>query len=363
MEPGEEGFEVSVIHLSGESSSAYIKTGADGQVPEVSVSSLQGAIAAKLGGDVSDFQLLDADCSRVLEGDTSVHTLQEAGEEEKRVATVYIIKHKTLLRHEEEGKREWRKVAAGLQNAEIDDDAMLRCLCDFLDKFPALVNWQNSATEGSAEKPLLLFATESMASRELRQHCVDELLRRGARVKIRHSRGYLLTILRSCAGGCAFLEYLEEKESEYEKYEREAVKAWRDVSSKLCAETRSPAKDEAEMATVMNDFCAKFPEMVNFQSNHAVDEKEEPYGLFGYASLMSFAGGRSTSKKDVAEGRRTSVMLLLAHGARVDMQHAGQTSMVWMQQRGSLIVNWLQEQLKKPLPAQQAFNFNFERAA
>jgi len=192
---------------------------------------------------------------------------------------------------------------------------------------------------------------------------VDELLRRGGRVHIRHQDGFLVEAAKK--SGSAFADYLQTKQKEFAAYERRAVNAWRDVSSKLCGETSQQVHDENEMTCIVLEFCKKYPEMVNFQSNHAVVADEEPYGYFGYAPLVAFAGaGASSSRRRRGRGdadgdvRKGSAQELMRHGARVDMFHGGKKSLEWLGIEGSLLVDWFNKQLKAPVPNQETFTFS-----
>merc|ERR1712062_853720 len=150
------------------------------------------------------------------------------------------------------------------------------------------------------------------------QQCVDELLGRGARVHIRHAHGFLLE--HAADSGSAFCEQLQGKMREFRDYETEAIRAWRDVSSKLCGETCEPVTDEDEMTRIVKVFCEKYPAMVNFQNNHACNRTtDEPYGYFGYAPLLAFSGGRACrvrrgASDDMETTRFGSFQELLRHG-------------------------------------------------
>merc|ERR1712228_671954 len=108
-------------------------------------------------------------------------------------------------------------------------------------------------------------------------------------VRIRHKQGYLVDYVRE--SGSAFSEYLSQKMDEFKDYEKSAIAAWREGSSKLCGECEGSAPDDTEMLRIVVDFCQQFPEMVNFQNNHAVRSADDvPMGYFEYAPLISFAG-------------------------------------------------------------------------
>eukprot|EP00931_Biecheleriopsis_adriatica_P019163 TRINITY_DN13159_c0_g1_i1.p1 TRINITY_DN13159_c0_g1~~TRINITY_DN13159_c0_g1_i1.p1 ORF type:complete len:413 (+),score=84.28 TRINITY_DN13159_c0_g1_i1:63-1241(+) len=344
--------QVQILLLSGETfSEAFAQQ-------QVTVHDLKRAIASKFELTLFEFKLTSADCDETAEdallshlSSNSTSSLSESTG--TNVLSLYMVKGPTTLAdYEDKAVEEWRDLATKLQDKAIDDTSMHFYVCKFLDKYPALINWQTRCSEGQPFKPLLSFAVNSFDSTELRQLCVDELIRRGARVRIRHEQGFLIEEARR--SNSAFVHYLEQKEKELSKYEKESIEAWRSVSSRLCGETRNPVDDEEEMTKIVVDFCSKYPDMVNFQNNHAVDEGSDiPYGYFGYAPLLSFAG---------VQGRRKgSVEALLRHGARVDTEHGSRTSMEWLQSEGSQLVGWLQEQLQAPMPLQAAFNL--ERSA
>merc|ERR1712039_913010 len=95
------------------------------------------------------------------------------------------------------------------------------------------------------------------------------------------------------------------------------------------------------MSLIVRRFCEAHPEMVNFQNNHAADKDDHPYGYFGYAPLISFAGAQKCRQrrgggKEDATVRHGSVQELFRHGARLDMLHGGRTSLQWMESEGSL---------------------------
>merc|ERR1712187_109352 len=102
-------------------------------------------------------------------------------------------------------------------------------------------------------------------------------------------------------------------------HEQDALAAWRNVSSKLCGETHEPVNDEAVMTGIVDDFCNKYPEMVNFQNNHAVNHSNDaPYGYFGYSPLITFAGAQACRRRrgrgdDDMETRKGSLQSLLRH--------------------------------------------------
>jgi hypothetical protein len=264
------------------------------------------------------------------------------------------------------GLAKWREVAAALANHDLGDTDVLELLKEFLDAYPAMVNLQQTEvaeTKPTAvPQPLLLFAVRHAQNTTCRQNCVDELLRRGARVHIRHQDGFLVDVAK--ISGSAFVEYLQTKQKEFEMYEQHAVTAWRDVSSKLCGETSQQVHGEKEMTRIVQEFCKKYPEMVNFQSNHALGPNEVPYGYFGYAPLIAFAGAQACRRRRTGRGdedgdvRKGSAQELMRHGARVDMYHGGKTALQWLQAEGSLLVDWFNKQLKAPLPEQEAFEFS-----
>lgn len=287
-----------------------------------------------------------------------------------RSVTMTIIKvPMTLERFEEKSVEEWRGLAKQLQSKTITDDAMLVYLCTFLDKYPALINWQTTLEAEAAGpfKPLLSFAVEACPSTEWRQQCVDELLKRGARIHIRHEQGFLIDM--AGASGSAFVPYLKQKAQQFKVYEARALASWRAVSSQLCGETNNPVADEAAMTRNVAVFCVTHPEMVNFQNNHAVNEStDEPYGYFRYSPLISFAGAQACRRRRGGNGedenvRRGSVEVLLKHGTRVDSTHGGHTAMEWMKQEGSQMIAWLQDQLAAPIPWQEPYHFRGSGAA
>eukprot|EP00440_Ansanella_granifera_P028433 gb/GFBE01030897.1/.p1 GENE.gb/GFBE01030897.1/~~gb/GFBE01030897.1/.p1 ORF type:complete len:387 (+),score=93.36 gb/GFBE01030897.1/:1-1161(+) len=349
--------EVAVLPLSGESFEAST-------LENATIFSLKEQISMQLELNPGDFQLVASGCERMLQDSELVSSLTV--EREGELPSVCIIRHTTLERDEQKALAAWCDVAEGLQNtAEIKDEVMLDKLCQFLDMYPALVNWQTSCELKPSDKvckPLLSFAVDAAAAVEARQLCVEELLKRGARVDIRHVQSSLLERARET--GSAYCAYLETMASERRAHEMEALSAWRNVSSKLCGECMTPVDDEAEMTKIVSDFCTKYPEMVNFQNNHAVGADGAPYGYFGYATLLSFAGAhmcrrrrRRGQEPDKDSARQGAVFALLQHGARVDVHHAGKTSMEWMREEGSLLMEWLERQLQAPAPAREAFEF------
>jgi len=322
----------------------------------VNLGVLKAELASKVDGlDAGEFRLV-AGTQKLSTDNTSIGELVGV---EGEPLTLCVAKFTPLRRREAHAHAEWHELAASLTDQSIGDDELLLRLSSFLDEHPALVNVQ-FAHKG-VFKSLLGHAVEAAPSLASRQHCVDELLRRGARVRIRHAQGFLLD--QAIASKSAFVEFLAAKEKEFAAYEAEALQAWRNVSSKLCGETRHVAKDDEEMTCIIRDFCEKHPEMVNFQNNHAVGENDEPYGYFGYAPLMSFAGAQSCRRRrggseEDANVRLGSMQTLLQHGARVDMQHGNKSSLEWLESEGSMLVSWVTAQLLEPVPEQARFTFS-----
>jgi hypothetical protein len=352
-----DGTRVSMLCISGEVIDAVVR--ADG-----TILGLKQAVGSRLQLSLFDFHLCvisddaPAKDSMLVSSCTAddFHSSKEASTG-RRVTMSLVKSILTLQRFEEKSEDEWREIASQLQCESVDDETMLACLRIFLDKYPALINWQWSLSDVPDNDPnsfrsLLGFAVEKCSSCQLRQRSVDELLERGARVHIRHHHGFLIDLAK--ASGSAFVDYLEQKAKEFRLHEKASLVAWRDVSSKLCGETRRVVSDEDSMAQIVSDFCIKYPEMVNFQNNHAVDERtDEPYGYFGYAPLLPFAGVSGDTRK-------ISVDVLLQHGARIDMQHGGATSMEWLRRERSELRERLQEVLAMPAPPQASFKFNRE---
>lgn len=354
------GLRVSIASLSGEVFQAIVQD-------DATMISLKQAVAAKLQFSIFDFQLIVIGCETVpcdsaLVGALPVGETEVSGA--RAMLSMCIVKTPTTLEsYEAKGLEEWIAVTNKLQNKTIDDHTMLSHLSAFLDKFPALINWQSGQGNSRGSfKALLSFAVDSFERTEMRQQCVDELIQRGARIHIRHSQGFLIE--QAQESGSAFVSFLEQKSKDFKSYEKEAVVAWRQVSSKLCGETSQPVNDEDEMTRIVGEFCTKYPEMVNFQNNHAVDSSTDvPRGYFAYAPLITFAGGQHCRRRrgGAAEGEHTrkgAVQELLRHGARVDTEHGGRTSMDWMMQEGSLLVDWFNTQLSDPMPALAPFNFD-----
>jgi len=356
----DEGIQVSILSMSGESFGVSVPK-------DTSIKFLKQAVAVQCGLEASDFQLTaggimlndDMLVCKVTAGDI---LSSDSDATVSKTVSMYMVRHTTLERFEQRSLQEWREVAAELKNHEVDDEMALIRLRTFLDNYPELVNWQHYFTvDAKVAKPLLSFAVESVTSTKLRRQCVDELIQRGARVSIRHAKGYLVDRARD--SGSAFVDYLEGKATEYMEYEKESIAAWRQVSAELCGECMERVQDEVQMTTIVKDFCTKYPELVNFQSNHAGNRSTgEPYGYFGYSPLIAFAGaqhcrrmsGQNLGDKTVRKG---AVEELLKSGARVDMQHGGRTAIEWMQAEGSHLVEWLQAQLRAPAPLRAPFVF------
>lgn len=337
---------------------------------DVLVCSLKQAISTRCDLSVFDFQLvaMEGNTPTVAE-DRMLISRFVADEVTKSIQMTMIKTLMSLERYEEKSFEEWREVAQKLQRFDIDDVTVLADLRIFLDKYPTLVNFQSSFQTSSELKesglrrvcckPLLGYAVSGCGHKHLRQQCVDELLKRGARVHIRHETGFLIDQARPSA----FEYYLLQKKREFQTHERKAIAAWRDVSSKLCGEASTQVHNEDNMAKIVSEFCKKYPEMVNFQNNHAVNnETDEPLGYFEYSPLLSFAGAHACRRrrggpKDNETTRRASITELLKHGARVDIFHGGRTSLEWMTAEGSLSVNWIKEQLEAPMVAQDPFVF------
>jgi len=319
-----------------------------------------GVLKAELASKVDDLNvgefLLVAGTRGPPTDDTTVGELASL---EGEPLSLCVAKFTSLRTREARAKADWHELAAALRDQSIGDDDVLSRLCVFLDEHPALVNVQ-FACDG-AFKPLLGHAVEATPSLGSRQRCVDELLRRGARVRIRHDAGFLVDQAR--ASKSAFVDFLSAKDEEFASYEAEALQAWRNTSSKLCGETSDRVEDEEEMTRIVRAFCEKHPEMVNFQNNHAVGARDHPYGYFGYAPLITFAGGQHCRRRrggpeEDAKVRLGSVQTLLEHGARVDMQHGGKTTLEWCESEGSLLLPWFEAQLLQPTPEQACFNFS-----
>lgn len=322
--------------------------------------SLKQSIAERFGFSVFDVQLvLIEDDAPMVADDRMLVCKMPIDSETNKVKMSIVRTPTTVKRYEEKGLEEWQEIAAKLQRLDIDDTAMLVHLRRFLDMYPALINWQGNAS--APFMPLLGYAVCTCCNTEIRQQCVDELIQRGARVDIRHQSGFLIDL--ALGSRSAFTEYLSQKKREFQKYEKTALAAWRDVSSKLCGEASVQVHNEEEMTRIVSEFCATYPEMVNFQSNHVVDERtDEPLGYFGYAPLLSFAGGHACRRRrggpdEDTSTRRGSAAVLLAYGARVDTSHGGRTLMEWLKAEDSKLVDWLKEQLEAPLQTQQPFKF------
>jgi hypothetical protein len=338
----------------------------------VMILGLKKAIAAHMGLSIFDFGLI-AKGEEAPARDSRLVCMCQLSNIDKmtmvRTVKMTVVKSLfTLQSHEEKSHAEWLEIAHKLQDRNVNDDTALVHLRAFLDKYPALINWQVEATNLGQKtiKPLLSHAVENCLDTQLRQQCVDELLNRGARVNIRHWRGFLIDSAR--VTNSAFVSYLEAKREDFKAYEKKAISAWRDVSSKLCGECAKADRvyDEAEMRSIVAKFCTEFPEMVNFQNNHVCARKtDEPRGYFGYATLMTFAGLRACSacrvrtgrSEDDADVRKASVEELLKHGARVDVFHGGKSCLEWMEEEGSPLVGSLKDRLESPVPPQESFSF------
>jgi len=340
----------------------------------VMVLGLKKAIAAHMGLSISDFGLI-AKGEKSPARDSRLVCMCQLSNLDKMtmVRTVKMTMVKSLLTlqcYEENSHAEWLEIAHKLQDRNVNDDTALVHLHAFLDKYLALINWQVEATNLGQKtiKPLLSHAVENCLDTQLRQQCVDELLNRGARVHIRHWRGFLIDSAR--VTNSAFVSYLEAKRDDFKAYEKKAISAWRDVSSKLCGECAKADRvyDEAEMRSIVAKFCTEYPEMVNFQNNHVCARKtDEPRGYFGYASLMTFAGARACRvrrgrSEDDADVQKGSVEELLKHGARVDAfqwKSPLKSCLEWMEEEGSPLVHVgsLKDRLELPVPPQESFSF------
>jgi hypothetical protein len=345
--------QVSIMSLSGENMRVNVQD-------NVTLDSLKRAIVLKLGLTVYEDFHLAVIGSETLPDDSALVSHLPVSHD--AMVCMSIVKVPiTLRRYEEKSFEEWREVASQLESRDIDDDSMLICLRAFLDKYPALINWQPLCEGTTHYWPLLYYAVQSFDITSLRQQCVDELLKRGARVHIRHDAGFLLEHARQ--KGSAFVEYLSGKAQEFKAYEEKAILEWRAVSSKLCGETSAQVQDEEEMTRIVMQFCTGYPEMVNFQNNHACNAStDQPYGYFAYAPLMSFAGAQACRRRSGSSGetenvRRGAVQELLKHGARVHTHHGNKTSLDWMKAEGSLLTDWLETQLCSPMPPQMPFKF------
>mmetsp|Transcript_23595 Transcript_23595/g.42635 ORF Transcript_23595/g.42635 Transcript_23595/m.42635 type:complete len:367 (-) Transcript_23595:251-1351(-) len=346
------GHQVSIVPMSGEP--LEVKVG-----PDVTMNQLKVAVAEKKRIEECDFYLIPVGQHSLPVGTALVSSVAEGD-----VTIMCMARHRTLEKYESEAGKAWQQLAATLQNQDVDDATALVSLRSFLDSYPSLINFQARYADAKDFKPLLSFAIEGVRDISLRQQCVDTLLSSGARVHIRHSHGFLVDEAEK--SGSAFFEYLKSKKDEHEQYEAEAIAAWRNVSSKLCGETSTPVYDEGEMTKIVTDFCQQYPAMVNFQNNHACDASDDrPYGYFGYAPLLAFAGGRACRERRGHEGeseisRLTAFQALLRHGARVDVEHGGKNVLEWMKSEGSHIAEWLECQFKLPMPEHVPFEFTKE---
>eukprot|EP00928_Gymnodinium_smaydae_P093915 TRINITY_DN78287_c0_g1_i1.p1 TRINITY_DN78287_c0_g1~~TRINITY_DN78287_c0_g1_i1.p1 ORF type:complete len:368 (-),score=65.73 TRINITY_DN78287_c0_g1_i1:68-1171(-) len=345
------GVLVTILCLTGESITASVRE-------DVTIDQLKLAVAEKLQIGTDDFALVDLNRQASLGGDVVVSSCAEGGES----VSLLMARHTTLEKYEIEAGNAWQEMARTLQDVSVDDATAHEQLREFLTSYPALINYQMFVGSEKKFKPLLSFAVEGIKDVALRQKCVDELIARGARVHTRHAHGFLIE--EAEASESAFVPYLKGKVEELKTYETEAIAAWRNVSSKLCGETRFRVSDENEMTQIVEDFCVKYPNMVNFQNNHACDdETDRPYGYFGYAPLLAFSGGRACRARRGAAEEEThitrlgSFQTLLKHGARVDIQHGGKDVLEWMRDEGSGLVEWLEEQFKKPMPEHVPFEF------
>eukprot|EP00930_Biecheleria_cincta_P064940 TRINITY_DN5063_c0_g1_i1.p1 TRINITY_DN5063_c0_g1~~TRINITY_DN5063_c0_g1_i1.p1 ORF type:complete len:402 (-),score=82.37 TRINITY_DN5063_c0_g1_i1:49-1224(-) len=357
------GIPIVILSFAGESLEAVVQR-------NVTILDLKRELAARFELTVFDFQIC------VVGDDAPAHDSMlvnkwynlEVGsspadvENAEPVSFCMVKVPMTLERYEENSLQDWRDIAGMLENSDLSDSEVLCHLKAFLSKHAALINWQSSCIAGSPNlKPLLRYAVESFSNTDARQQCVDELLNWGARVHIRHEQGFLIDIAK--ARGSAFVGYLELKKNEFKQHEKEALQTWRNVSSKLCGECPQPVSDEEEMTRIVRDFCAKYPEMVNFQNNHAVEfMTDQPHGYFGYAPLLAFAGAHACRRRhggysDDANTRKASIEELLRRGARVDVQHGGRTTLAWMKSEGSLLLDWLQEQQSSHMPSRISFDF------
>lgn len=343
---------LSVLSMTGESLAMCAS-------PEATLGQVKDRLAERTGTATSDFRLLPM-------GSTSQDLAATIGSlASDNVLTICMVRYLSFLKLEEQSKKAWMELAEVLQGESTSDADALQQLNDFLDDYPALINWQFGT---SSFKPLLGYAVlTEKKDLEHRQQCIESLLRRGARVHIRHEKGFLLDLAKE--HGSPYVDLLEAKKEEFKAYEKEAIEAWRDVSSKLCDETREHVYDEAEMARRVEEFCQKYPEMVNFMNNHACKVRtDEPLGYFRYAPLIAFGGAQMSArrrrgfgeKEEDKETRTASVRVLLKHGARMDVQHGGKTVLKWMEDEKSLALPWMQELLLEPAP--DCVPFEFSRA-
>lgn len=368
VETAADGTLVLILTMGGENLKVWTQD-------NVSVGRLKEALAVKLDRSIHEFHLtipgregFPADDMLVVALLEGADALECDGGVKEKMVTMYLVKVTTLERHEAKGREAWCELAAQLRNHEINDDDLLVSVRDFLDQFPALINWQSTCVlEPTLFKPLLSHAVESVPDMQLRKKCVDELIKRGARLHIRHEQGFLIEEAKR--SGSVFIDYLNEQINESKAYDQEAIAAWREVSSKLCGETSRQVHDENEMTRIVEEFCKKYPQMVNFQNNHAVNTSNDmPYGYFRYAPLMTFAGAQACRLRRGQGGehdnvRKGAVEELLRHGARVDTSHGGKTSLEWMISEGSQLVGWLEAQLKAPMPMQEPFVLQLPGAA
>lgn len=356
-----EGIRVLLLSIGGERFEVKVRH-------DASFAHLKQALAATYYDSVHDFCLSVPACETVPDDATLVSALPAdyANGTTEKMVTMYVIKVTTLQRHEHQSQEAWCGLVAKLRNHEICDDDVLVHVQGFLDKYPALINLQTDWSHGPAFQSLLGHAIMSVSDMQLRKKCVDELIKRGARVHIRHASGFLIEDAQH--SGSAFVDYLKEKIEESTVYDQDSIAAWRDVSSKLCGETTHQVQDEDEMTRIVKEFCTKYPQMVNFQNNHVTDRLDRPQGYFGYAPLMSFAGAQACRSRrgqasDEKNARKGSIEELLRHGARVDTSHGGKTSMKWMVKEGSKLIDWLVAQLQAPMPEQEIFSLQLPSAA
>lgn len=348
-----EGHQVCIMSMSGESLAAKVG-------PDVTIDQLKLAVATKLDFQVCDFNLIPSGQNSLPDGTVRVSSFVVEGD----VTIMTIARHTTLEKYEARAGNAWQETVATLQNQDVDDASALVSLQGFLESYPSMINLQAKHGESKQFKPLLSFAVDGVKDTSLRQQCVDELICRGARVHIRHSDGFLLED--ASKSGSAFVEHLVSKQIEFQEYEAEAIAAWRNVSSKLCGETSTPVNDEDEMTKIVTEFCQQYPVMVNFQNNHACNPSTDaPRGYFGYAPLLTFAGGRACrarrdSNDESYTSRFAAFQVLLGYGARVDIEHGGKNVLEWMRSEGSSLVAWLESQFKLPMPEHVPFEFTKE---
>merc|ERR1712048_976765 len=98
----------------------------------------------------------------------------------------------------------------------------------------------------------------------------------------------------------AFFSHVSHAEEQYGSYEQNGITAWRSLTADLCGEGPGGMLEDDLALPRLSAFLDDYPELINFQNNHAVSALGRPYGYWGYATLLCCAACRAHRSSDTS---------------------------------------------------------------